>query len=257
MKSILSGSTIILVIVVCGLFMANGASIQTSNEKAIESVDNFMKYSMTDIIISEGIKTAHADYISLSNENSEFWVNANTFDVEGYLSYSNYNKFSEIKLSKEDAEKIALKFAIEHFKCFHDKDLKLEISELIDSGNMKIYHFTWREYKGDIEGPSVIDIVINPDTGDILSYIGINRDISIPLSYNISKDRAINSAIEQFKGINIQSIDSKMKIWYDEKGSQKLMWMVTIFGSQDYLVRGGTVSIDANSGEIIQVDEFL
>jgi Zn-dependent metalloprotease len=144
-----------------------------------------------------------------------------------------------------------------NFKDFQNKDLQLITSELYDSGNMATYHFTWREYLGVIEGPSVIDVVINPDTGDLLSYVGINRDVSIPLGYKISKEQAINSAIDHFKGIDIQNIESKLKVWYDDEGSQKLIWFVTILGSHDYMVEGGTVFIDANSGEIIEIDEFI
>jgi len=257
MKSIPSGLTIIIVVVLCGILVVNGASTLTSNEKAIDSVYKFMGHPMADLIASNGIETPHANYISVSNGDSEFWVNADTFTVEGYLSYSSYDKFSQVKLSKNDAEKAALDFAMNHFKDFQNENFQLITSELFDPGNMPTYHFTWREYLGEIEGPSVIDVVINPDTGDILSYVGINRDISIPLTYKVTKEEAVNSANEQFKGIDVQSVDSKLKIWYDDGGSQKLMWIVTILGSQANTVGGGTVSIDANSGEILEIEQFL
>lgn len=258
MRSILFIIILTVALSCCNIVEADSIWVPYPNEQASEAINNFSGCSNLNPIISGYQKTPNADYLVASTKDTEYWLNMENFKVEGYISYSEYNNIAKIILSKEAALKIANNFAINHFDNFANKSFKLIISESYDSGQETVYHFTWQEYINKIEGPSVVDIVVNPTNGEILSYVGINREIVIPIEHPIiSEENAINIAMLKFKDITIGNIETKQKIWYDENAKQRLFWIVNLRGSNELnIFMGGDVFIDAKTGEIISVYEY-
>ena len=120
---------------------------------------------------------------------------------------------------------------------------------------MDAINFLWRKYIGIIESPNLIFVSINPTTGAVIHYICIDRPITISLENKITYETAELIAIDQFSGIKLKSADLKLKVGYDERGSQRLIWECIIIGEQkDFIEQGGIVHIDAQTGEIIRID---
>ena len=251
---------VMFIIIVCCCIIAEAeVTLNESDESILEAVENFSGSSKLDLEINDYIITPHAKYYLVTlPEKSEYWINEKTHEVEGYISYSEYNNISDVEISLNDAFYIANDFAKKHFNGFLTKNLILVENESYDFGQISVYHFIWREYMvNNIEGPSVIDIVINPTNGMILSYGGINRDIIIPVTSTITKENAILIGKSQFENINISNSETRLKIWYDEKGNQQLFWIVDIRGTGRHnIFTGGEVFIDASSGDVKSVNRY-
>ncbi len=86
----------------------------------------------------------------------------------------------------------------------------------------------------------------------------IDRPINISLENKITQQEAESIALKQFPGIEKVTIDSKLKVGYDEKGAQRLIWDCSVTGApKDYILQGGIVHIDAQSGEIMRIGIWL
>jgi len=132
------------------------------------------------------------------------------------------------------------------------------MNELNDGGDIRTYDFLWREYLGDVESPNLVLVSVNPTTGAIIHYIYIDRPISISLESKITQEEADLITINQLPDIQGEHIASQLKIGYDGKGFQRLMWECTVTGQpRNYISQGGMVLIDAHTGEIIRVDTLM
>jgi hypothetical protein len=249
-----------LVIIVCILLsyfiVVSGTAITDQTQLSIESAQRFLGDTNLEIIIAGSVHVPHADYTILFNENKEIWVNNDTKVVERYSSYDEDNCKNGM-ISKKDALLIANSF-IKNKRNIDLEDYTLLINELNDNGDVIRYDYLWREYIGEVESPNLVFISINPASGTIVTYVGIERPITISLNPKITQIEAINKAKAQFLEINLKESKSKLKVGYDKNGSQKLLWEITMTGrSKDYLVEGGKVQIDAETGEIFSIDQWL
>jgi len=228
-------------------------------DAAFKSVTKFKGLEDESIELKGYEKMPHGNFLVLSNNYEEFWINEDNFEVERYSSYLDYGK--KITLSSDEAYMIAKKYASKkllNHSIQNTTEFKLVLNELNDGGDIYEYEYQWREYIDEIEGPSLIDICINPDSGAIMSYIGISRNITIPIEYSISSQDAESLAIQQFGSINTKKVTHYLKIGYDEMGSQQLFWIVTVYGKpKNNQIEGGIVLINAQSGEISRVERWL
>ena len=199
--------------------------------------------------------TPHAKYVVVFDKNSEYWVNLDNKKIERYSSYDDLEYCKSDFITKTGAIDIAESFIQAHEREIELKDFSLVVSGLMDGGDVNTYNFLWRKYVGDIEGPNLIFISINPTTGAVIHYINIDRPILVSLENKITQEEAEFIAINQFPGINFHNNDSKLKVRYDEKGSQRLIWECSVSGDpKEIILRGGIVHIDAQSGEVIRID---
>lgn len=225
------------------------------NNKAIDSVRLFENDPKLDLNVCGYEHLSDADYFVIVDKNTEYWINAETNFVERYSCYDNLNNCDKTLIKLEEAQNIAESFLKDHDKQINLKDFSLVMNELIDGGDIVNYYFLWREYVGSIESPNLIFISINPASGEIIHYINIHRPITVSLENEITREKAEFMAIDQFTNIDISSVDSKLKVGYDEKGSQRLVWECLVVGQpKNFILQGGIIHIDAHSGEIIQTD---
>jgi len=244
---------LICIIIGSGIIV-EGTKDSNNINAAFDSVITFKGIEDVTIKLTGYEKTPYGNFLVLSNNAEEFWVNEDNLEVERYSSYFNYSNSNIIKLTNEEAYEIAQKFVQKDISTNGNKQYQLIINKLNDGGDVCEYEYQWRDYTNNIEGPSLIDICINPSDGNIMSYVGINRDIIIPIDYSIASQNAESLAIQQFDSIEVQKISSYLKIGYDEEGYQKLFWVITVHCKpENYQMQGGIVHIDAKSGEILRI----
>ena len=225
---------------------------------AIDSVKQFAGNPEMELIACGFEYTPHAEYVVLFNQNTEYWVNADTNRVERLSSYGDLDGCNEVLVTEEEALLIAKSFIKAHDEYGKFPGFSLVMNELDDGGDIKTYEFLWREYLGDVESPNLVFVSVNPTSGAIIHYIHIDRPIMTSLENNISQEESELIAIDQFPDIQGEYIDSKLKIGYDGKGVQRLMWECTINGKpRNYTPEGGIVLIDAHTGEIIRIDTIM
>ena len=224
------------------------------NNYAIDSVKQFAGNPEMELKICGYEHTTHAEYIVLFDQNTEFWVNANTYRVERLSSYGDLDGCNEVLVTEEEARLIAESFIKAHDEHRKFPDLSLVMNELNDGGDIRTYDFLWREYLGDIESYNFVFVSVNPASGAIIHYIHIDRPIIISLENKITQEEAELITIDQFPDIQGEHIASQLKIGYDENGVQRLIWECTVTGQpKNFISQGGTVLIDAHTGEIIRI----
>lgn len=231
------------------------SAIVNENDNVVNSIKQF-NGNLNFKVNTYGYEfTPHAKYIVLFDKNTEYWVNLDNNKIERYSSYDDLEYCKTDFITKKGAIGIAESFIQAHERETELKNFSLVMSGLMDGGDVNTYNFLWRKYVGEIEGPNLIFISINPTTGAVIHYINIDRPILVSLENKITQEEAEFIATNQFPGIDFDNIDSKLKVRYDEKGSQRLIWECSVSGTpKDIFLQGGIVHIDAQSGEIIRID---
>lgn len=225
---------------------------------AMNSVKEFMGNPNIKIEPFRNEHTAHTEYIVLFDKTTEYWVNSDTNRVERYSAYGELDDCKNVRLTLEDAQILAESFIEKHNKEAALQDFSLVMNEFVDGGDVTTYYFLWRKYIGKVESPSFIFISVNPTTGAIIHYICIDRTVTVSLENKITQEEAESLALKQFPGIEKADIDSTLKVSYDEKGGQRLVWDCSVTGSpKEFILRGGIVRIDAQTGEIIQIGVLM
>jgi predicted small secreted protein len=228
------------------------------NTNPIDSVKQFTGNQKMELKVCGYEYTPHAEYVVIFAENTEYWVNADTNRVERLSSYEDLDDCNRVLVTEEEARLIAESFIRAHDEHGKFSDLSLVMNELNDGGDIRTYEFLWREYIGDVESFNFVFVSVNPTSGAIIHYIYINRPITTSLETKITQEEAELIAIDQFPGIQGEHIDSRLKIGYDEKGVQRLIWECIVTGQpKGYISQGGAVHIDAHTGEIVQIDILM
>ncbi len=227
----------------------------SESTNAINSVKEFIGNPSLEIEPYMNEKTPHAEYIVLFDKNTEYWVNSDTYKVERYSSYEELDNCKGVQISDERAMFNAELFIKKHDERTNLEDFSLVMNEFVDGGDITTYNYLWRKYLGIIESPSFIFVSVNPTTGAIIHYINIDRPVTMSLENQITQQEAESISLKEFPGIEEATVDSKLKVGYDEKGTQRLMWECSVSGApKDFILQGGIVHIDAQSGEIIRID---
>jgi hypothetical protein len=159
-----------------------------------------------------------------------------------------------VTISQEKALEIATGYAIAHYPNFTEKKMRLSDATLLDHNISKEYRFVWQQKIGDVTTPNFVMILINPNSGKINSYIGINREIEVSLTPDISQNEAINIAKNQYPSIDPTVLNATLAIDYPKKGMQKLLWIIRIQGKTiDNMTLGEMVVVDAQTGDVYQI----
>jgi hypothetical protein len=236
----------------------NAIPFNDNHQRYVDSVNHFIGEPSPGLKFSGYEYTPHATYSVLFNNNMEFWINEDNFLVERYSSYDELKDCNKILISEKEALNIAESFAKIHDIRYDSKCLMVNETGLINGGDIIQYNFLWREYINGIESPNFTYISINPSSGKIVNYIGINRPITINITSKLTENDVVNIAKHHFKDVEIDTIETKLKIGYTNNGAQKLLWECKVYGKpKDYTLTGGILLIDAETGEIIQIGSWL
>lgn len=226
----------------------------SGSNNAKSAVKEFMGNPNIEIESCRYEHTPHAEYTVLFDKNTEYWVNSDTTRVERYSAYEELDNDKDVRISLKDARVLAESFIDKHNDNTILQDFSLVMNEFVDGGDVTTYYFLWRKYIGEIESPSFIFVSVNPTTGAIIDYINIDRPVMVSLENKITQEEAESIALRQFPGIEKTTIDSTLKVGYDEQGDERLIWECSVVAAQkDYIHQGGIVHIDAQTGEIIQI----
>jgi hypothetical protein len=208
----------------------------------------------------KGIATApHGKAFELATDDGTYYVNTATGDVElAYFKHGN-NGLSDIKLTKDQAQNKALAYAKKYYRDYLNKSMQLVRSEVLDHGDAgKEYVFIWNEEINGVYTLNQVMVTVDPGTGEVASYVGIQRPLLVKPELVISKDDAIDKAIGLFDGIFVKDSSAEPHIVYLEDGTQCVAWIVEVTGEEkDGGIPGGSVTIDAVNGEILSVDPYL
>jgi Zn-dependent metalloprotease len=253
----------IMGLIICGIFLVFPVTSSSMGDlipstTAEKSVQDFIGNFQIQLVSSGTQSYAAGEYYIISTKDSEFRVNAETGVVEAALFYNSLKNGKTVQISQTNAESIGKQFAEKYYKNFTNKNMILQYSVLQDTGYANEYYIYWREVISDVESPNNVFIAINANTGDIISYVGIERTVTVPLNPKISKTEAINIALQQFANHKfVEQPGVKLQIWYDNQSVQHLEWRVNFIDeSSKEMIIGGDVIIDAITGEVLSVEQY-
>jgi len=203
-------------------------------------------------------ETVYGDFYEFSTaDGGMFYVDSVGFEISRARFPSDWNEMTEVKISLEDAEGIARDFIAEKTPRSEVEKLETIEGKLQDHGSFKEYSFTFNEIEDGVELLKYVHVALNPSTGDVISYIRLWRETEVSLVPAISDEEALKIAEDQFEGIVVTESDAWLTIQYPEENKQRLTWLVQITGEpKDFIMVGGLVSIDAQTGKVYQVAHY-
>jgi len=199
------------------------------------------------------------DYYTFSTGNGQLYVNVQTGMVER-ASFNDARKSSgEVRFDNARAKMVAREYAKEKYSGFADMNMKLIKSDSENHGDAgSEYSFIWRENVEGVLTPNTVVINVNPASGGIVSYIGIQRKINCVLEPELSEEDALRIAEKQFPDIRATETTAELSIEYTKPDLQSLTWVVTVKGKpEDHVLQGGLVVIDALTGEVLMTSPYL
>jgi hypothetical protein len=189
----------------------------------------------------------------VTTKTERFYVNAKTGDIETAIIRNGLSACSITAKDLAGMKDQAESFVRKNYRNFNEKEMVFE-SQIIDHGDAgKEYLFAWNEKAGEAYTPSAVMISVFPDSGSI-AYIGIDRPLLIDTTPKVSQETARETAIDTFAMGSSAEVQSKLVVVPDGE-SQKLVWIVdTIEQGKDDIGHGGTVIVDALSGEVLSIN---
>ncbi|ADN36532.1 Propeptide PepSY amd peptidase M4 [Methanolacinia petrolearia DSM 11571] len=234
--------------------MLSPETIETGVVK--ENIIKFTGSSDENVNCREMIEFPSGKVYEVTTDTGRFYVNAKTGEIESAIVRNGLSVCSitakDIAGMKDQAES----FVQKNYRNFSEKDMVFE-SRIVDHGDAgREYLFTWKEMVGEAYTPSVVMISVFPDS-DSIAYIGIDRPLLIETTPKVSQETAQKTALETFAMGSSAKVQSKLVVVPDG-ASQKLVWIVdTIESTKDDLGHGGTVIVDAVSGEVLSINPIV
>ena len=255
---------IIIVSILCIALMISSVSALAATtpigvDAARENVQKFVNTPLVQIQYQESKYLDLGDYYVFSTGNGQAYVNMYTGAVERASFTDALESPGSIRHDFDQAKAIAGKYAEEKYPGFSDMNMHLTGSGLKNHGDAgSEYSFIWREKINDTLTPNIVVVNVNSDSGKVISYIGIQREITCSSEPGISRDNAIKIAEEQFPGIRVSESSADLSIEYTKPGIQSLTWVITLKGEpDDHVLQGGLVVIDALTGKVLVSAPYL
>lgn len=242
----------ILMVALVAMVMVAATGIdgpRVDREKAKDMVREYINDSEAEVVYKKSESLNHGDYLVMEVENDWFYVNSDTGIIERVTFNDARQNSSKVLLSEREAMKRAEGFVKQKYGI---GDMELVRSDLLDHGNVKKYLFIWAEKISGVE-TNRMAVSVNPNTGQIISFMGMFREAKVQLQPEISREKAIEIANNQFNVQNPQT-KARLSIEYPEKDVQKLVWVIETESEES--LNGGMAVIDAVSGEILMASPY-
>ncbi|OPX62869.1 MULTISPECIES: hypothetical protein [unclassified Methanoregula] len=229
------------------------------------SVQKFVKTAERNLELKETIKTSRGESYELVSDSEWYTVNVNTGEVETAV-FLNAQPISNplhmfrnaAEISQDDAFTRAEDYAGRNYQNFYNRTMILTQSRLVDHGSAgKTYYFTWREKINNVIIPNMVDISVNPQSGDIISYIGIDQPLDIDIVPTVSREEALSKSVGAFAAIDEVKASAILAVIAISQNDQRLVWITDVSGApKDFIHTGGSVLIDAHTGQVVKIDHY-
>jgi len=258
MKRIYIVAMLCLVVAV-SVVSATGANAPIGVDTAKGKAQDFLNAPDATVQYQKTERLNLGEYYVFGTGDGQVYVNARTGVIERATFDSARKDSRDVRLDRAAAEATARAYAEEKYSGFGKKNMRLTRSDLVSHGDAgSEYSYIWREEISGVLTPNTVVVNLNPSTGEIISYLGIQREIECPLEPKLSRDEALKIAAGQFPGIRVTSATADLSVEYTRPDTQTLTWVITMRGEpEDHVLQGGLVVIDAQTGEVLMVSPYL
>jgi hypothetical protein len=253
---------------------ASVASVNDNYPISVEQAKNSVRVFMNDLTLEPTLDSTgsleNGNYYLLSVGPDTFNVNQNTGVVEFVHFGSNAPDSANLTITRDEAYAKATAYAGQKYEGFSAKSWKLVVDKVYsdysylcgehscERVDIKAYDFVLREEKDHVLLPNIVHVRVNPVTGAIVDYWGINRLVTVGLKNTVSLSEATETA-EQYLGIGsgssfkLSSSEAYLAVVTRYQNVENLAWVVKLKGyySWDSEERTYYAVVDANDGSVL------
>jgi len=240
-----------------------------SVDQAKDSIRVFVSDLTVDPVLEGTGSYPIGNYYYFSLNGSMFYVNQNSGVVEFAYVSENAPDSDVINFNHDQAYAKATAYATAKYDGFASMNWKLitdkvdeytnykynRTSQQYESYVVKTYEFTLREEKSRVLTPNLIHIAVNPATGAISEWTGVNRMITVSLAPTTSLSDATKTAEDYYSGyINVDHVDGYLAVVIRSQNVENLAWVVKVSGTYKYnnqYEESEMAIVDAQTGKVI------
>jgi hypothetical protein len=253
---------------------ANVASANDNYPISVEQAKNSVRLFMNDLTLEPQLSSTGSleigNYYHLSTEADSFDVNQNTGVVEFVHFGDNVPKSATLTITRDEAYLKAKEYAGLKYDGFSTKSWKLvvdkvwvdynwvysETAQTYERVDQKAYDFVLREEKEHVLLPNIVHVRINPQTGAVVDYWGVDRLVTVGLKNTVSVSEATESA-ESYMGhssyFKLSSSEGYLAVVTRSQNVENLAWVIKLKGyyAWDDSEQTYSVIVDAQDGSIL------
>ena len=246
-----------------------------SVEQAKNSVRLFMNnLSLNPVLVSTG-SLEIGNYYTLGAGQDTFSVNQNSGIVEFAHFGANEPVSANVTISRDRAYEKATAYAGRKYDGFSGRSWKLVVDRLYEEyswtynetshdyekhATLRAYDFVFREEKDHVLLPNIVHVRINPVTGAVVDYWGVDRMVTVWLKNAVSLSEAVRTA-EDYYGLSdsftVSSSEGYLAVVVRSQNVENLAWVIRLKGysswDRDY-ERTYTIVVDAADGSVLGSD---
>ncbi|MDD1694588.1 MAG: hypothetical protein LUQ71_07670 [Methanoregula sp.] len=240
-----------------------------SEKQAKDNIRVFMGDLTLEPVLTTTGSLPIGNYYYFTEGNSTFTVNQNTGIVEFAHFGDNAPGSTDIVLTRDDAYTKATGYANGKVTDFSSRTWKLVVDRVDEqweyvynqtSNNweevvtQKAYDFVFREKKDNVLLPSLVYISVNPKTGSIVDYWGVDRLNTVSsLKNTVSRSDAVKTAENYWDDADYyQSEESHLEVVIREQNVENLAWVISLthtYSDDDTYTY--VFVVDANDGSVL------
>jgi len=251
---------------------ASVASVNDNYPISVEQAKNSVRVFMNDLTLEPTLDSTGSletgNYYLLSVGPDTFNVNQNTGVVEFVHFGSNAPDSENLTITRDEAYAKATAYAGQKYEGFSAKSWKLVVDKVYsdysylcgehscERVDIKAYDFVLREEKDHVLLPNIVHVRVNPVTGAIVDYWGINRLVTVGLKNTVSLSEATETT-EQSIGLGssfkLSSSEAYLAVVIRSQNVENLAWVVKLnsYVPWDTQERTYYAVVDANDGSVL------
>lgn len=254
----------------------SAASANDNYPISVEQAKNSVRIFLNDLAIEPQLGSTGSvevgNYYHFSVGTDTFDVNQNTGVVEFVHFGANAPDSANVTITRDQAYAKAAEYAGQKYDGFAGKSWKLVVDRVYEQTSyrynetthhsdeyvtQRAYDFVFREEKSHVLLPNLVHIRVNPVTGAIVDYWGVDRLVTVGLQNSVSLSEATETA-EHYYGLSdsftLSSSESYLAVVTRYQNVENLAWVIKLKGYYSWDNNNEStylVVIDATNGNVL------
>jgi hypothetical protein len=259
-----------------GARSVSSASANDNYPISVEQAKNSVRIFMNDLRLEPALGSTGSleigNYYNLNAGNNTFNVNQNTGVVEFAHFGDNMPVSANVTLTRDQAYAKATAFAGTKYDGFATKSWKLVVDRTYEDYSwrynetthrgekyvyLRAYDFVFREEKDHVLLPNLVHVRVNPVTGTIVDYWGVDRLVTVGLRNQVSLAEAMETAEEYYQmsdSFTLSSSEGYLAVVTRYQNVENLAWVIRLNGYYTWdndEESTYTIVVDAVDGRVI------
>lgn len=255
---------------------ASAASANDNYPISVEQAKNSVRLFMNDLSLEPVLGSTGSleigNYYTMNVGTDSFSVNQNTGVVEFVHFGANAPDSANVTLSRDQAYAKATAYAGQKYDGFSTKSWKLVVDRVYENYywrynetshdyekyvHLRAYDFVFREEKDHVVLPNLVHVRVNPVTGAIVDYWGVDRFVTVGLKNSVSLSEAMETAEGYYHmsdSFTLSSSEGYLAVVTRYQNVENLAWVIKLNGYYSWdndEERTYTIVVDAVDGSVL------